>query len=61
MAADHTRLSLSAGQGIIIAAGIVLVPEPFCPLQKLQVVLHLTFDQFLDVNGPIDILLGEIY
>lgn len=38
---------------------VVLVPEALCPLQELQVVLHLAFDQHLDRDGTVDVVLAE--
>lgn len=58
---DHGRRSLSAGKSIVVATGIVLIPESLRPLQELQVVLHLALDESLDVDGPVDVLLGEVY
>ena len=38
---------------------VVLVPEALCPLQELQVVLHLALDQLLDRDRPVDMVFAE--
>lgn len=37
----------------------VLVPEALCPLQELEVVLHLALDEHLDGDGAVDLVLAE--
>lgn len=40
-------------------AGKALIPVSFCPLQKLQVILHFAFHQLFRRNRMIDIVLPE--
>jgi hypothetical protein len=36
-----------------------LIPVPLGPLKKFEVVLHLTFDELLNVNRPVDAMACE--
>lgn len=51
--------TLATGSGIVITAGVVLVPEFLGPLQEVEVVLHLAFYERLDGDGLFDLVLGE--
>lgn len=37
----------------------MLVPEALCPLQELEIVLHLALDELLDRDGAINVVLAE--
>ena len=51
--------TLATGSGIVVTAGVVLVPKPLGPLQEVEVVLHLAFYEGLDGDGLFDLVLGE--
>jgi hypothetical protein len=61
VSADNTGLTLSAGEGVVVSARIVLVPVSLGPLKELEVVLHLALYELLNVNRSVDVLLGEVY
>jgi hypothetical protein len=37
----------------------VLVPEALCPLQELEIVLHLALDELFDRDGAVNVVLAE--
>jgi hypothetical protein len=49
----------SPSNSIIVAAREVLIPISLAPLKEFEVVLHLTFDELLNVNGSIDAMACE--
>lgn len=51
--------TLAATDGVVVSSRVVLVPESLCPLQELEVVLHLALYESLDGNGLVDLVLGE--
>lgn len=51
--------TFSPRERIVVAARVVLVPVSLGPLQKLQVVLHLAFDQLLNGDRVVDVVLAE--
>ena len=47
------------GLGVRSCTREVLVPEALCPLQELEIVLHLALDEHLDGDGAVDRVLAE--
>lgn len=45
--------------GVVIPAGVVLVPISLRPLEEFKVILHFAFDERLDGYGAFDLMLGE--
>ena len=58
-AASGDRRTLSPGDGVVVTAGVVLVPKLLCPLQEIEVVLHLALHQGFDRDGLLDLMLCE--